>query len=865
MREERLCPRSSWWNETPKPTPLPRPLPGHEVATGGSSTILVDDAQWCDGASLRFLSYLARRVRQLPVTLVVAARPPQHVVNQDQVATLRAQLLATLRGHPSTQVLHPAPLSKQGVAQLVRDGPFPSAEEEFCVACARATGGNPFLLRELLREVAGTRTRPAAALPLVVEELVPEAVLRAVGSRLARLPPGAATLARALAVLGEAVPLRHAAALAGLEPTEASSLASALADEAILQPGEPLNFAHRLTRAVVLADQPPGDAGDAHLRAAHLLAGEGVPLETLAAHLLAAPPRADPWAVDVLRRVARRELARGAPTPAARLLGRALAEPPGTATRSEVLAELGEAQAKAGSPEALETLRAAVASVGDPSRRSQLCLQLGWALHGHGRHQEAIEVLQAGLADLGEGDQVLARELRASLVSISSLRSPVGGSELAAATAVLEGHGPDHTVRERSALAQLALQGAYGGAAAAEVAQLAVRAWGGGDILGTDGSTGHAWTLLNRALVAVGEYEQAVAIASRVLDDARRSGSALDFATASYCRAVPLHLLGRLAEAEADFEAALEARELGWDLFTGGLQAFWASHLVDRGDLERADGVLQRPAGEGSGTSLEVPFLLTARGRLRLAQGRPEEALTDLLLAGELLAAMAVRTATVVLPWRSEAVRAAILVGEMGRARALVAEEMALADSVGALSVMGQARRTAAMVERGPTAVRLGEEAVALLEQSHAHVERARALVELGAAVGRTGRRVEARRLLGAGIDLSLGFGAWALATRGRDELIRLGDRPRRLAISGPDALTGSERRVAQMAADGLSNRQIAQSLFVTTKAVEWHLANTYRKLQIRRRQQLPEALGPGGPTAEPVPGDGPDRSGPPS
>lgn len=130
-----------------------------------------------------------------------------------------------------------------------------------------------------------------------------------------------------------------------------------------------------------------------------------------------------------------------------------------------------------------------------------------------------------------------------------------------------------------------------------------------------------------------------------------------------------------------------------------------------------------------------------------------------------------------------------------------------------------------------------------MLEDSYGVLELARSLIDLGTAVRLAGDRAEARELLGLGQELAAQCGATALAERARDELRAAGARPRRTAVSGADSLTPSERRVAQMAAEGMINREIAQGLFVTEKTVETHLGHAYAKLKVSSRTELQGAL----------------------
>ncbi|MDQ3768147.1 MAG: helix-turn-helix transcriptional regulator, partial [Actinomycetota bacterium] len=133
------------------------------------------------------------------------------------------------------------------------------------------------------------------------------------------------------------------------------------------------------------------------------------------------------------------------------------------------------------------------------------------------------------------------------------------------------------------------------------------------------------------------------------------------------------------------------------------------------------------------------------------------------------------------------------------------------------------------------------------LRASELGLDLARVRFEQGAALRRAGQRAAAREPLRETVDLAARLGAEALAELGREELIATGARPRREALSGPESLTPSERRVAELAAQGLSNREVAETLWVTRKTVEVHLGNAYGKLGIRSRSQLAGALGQGG------------------
>jgi DNA-binding CsgD family transcriptional regulator len=197
-----------------------------------------------------------------------------------------------------------------------------------------------------------------------------------------------------------------------------------------------------------------------------------------------------------------------------------------------------------------------------------------------------------------------------------------------------------------------------------------------------------------------------------------------------------------------------------------------------------------------------------------------------------------------VVAWRSHRALALLALDRRDEALELAREEVELARPWGSPRPIGVALRTLGLAQGGTEGIETLRESLAVLEGSSAKLERARTLVELGAALRRANQRADARELLKEGLDIAVRSGAQPLIDRAEEELAATGARPRRLLLSGVESLTASERRVARFAADGLSNKDIAQALFVTTKTVEVHLSNVYRKLGIGSRSELPQALG---------------------
>jgi DNA-binding CsgD family transcriptional regulator len=234
--------------------------------------------------------------------------------------------------------------------------------------------------------------------------------------------------------------------------------------------------------------------------------------------------------------------------------------------------------------------------------------------------------------------------------------------------------------------------------------------------------------------------------------------------------------------------------------------------------------------------------LRVARGRLRVAQGRVAEGLEDFLAVGEVLTRAQI-TCPSYLPWRSQAALAHLALGQDGEALRLANEEVELARAFGTPRALGAAKRVAGVVVRGDRGESLLRESVYEFELADSRVERARALADLGALLRRRNRRTEARDILREALDVAHQAGAKPLARQAEIELRATGARPRRVVLAGVDSLTASERRVAELAGEGLTNREIAQTLFITTRTVEGHLTSVFRKLTLDSRVGLPAAL----------------------
>ena len=275
-----------------------------------------------------------------------------------------------------------------------------------------------------------------------------------------------------------------------------------------------------------------------------------------------------------------------------------------------------------------------------------------------------------------------------------------------------------------------------------------------------------------------------------------------------------------------------------WNALRGYPHAQLSDPVMERGDLAAADELLV-----GDSDAEQVPFFLDSRGRLHCLHGRFAEGLEDFMRCGQALDARGGRDSPGVIPWRSNAAVAYAQLGAPDRARTMARQELQLAQACGAPRAVGIALRAVGLAEGGEHGLdRLGA-AVTVLERSEAKLELARALIDLGAALRRSRQRERSREPLRRALDLAHRCGANSLADRAHAELLATGARPRRRELTGLDALTASERRVAQLAGQGLSNRQIAQSLFISMKTVAAHLTHTYQKLGVAGRADLADVV----------------------
>ena len=709
-------------------------------------------------------------------------------------------------------------------------------------ACHAATGGNPFLLQSALAELKGQDGELSTCALEDVPDIESPAISRSVMRRLARLPAEAAQLAAAVAVWGTKPTLVDAADLAEIDHDLAVRAADSLAAAGLIGPNDPLEFVHPLVDAAVYNSIPAHRRSLLHARAAELLDEAGAPLEAIAAHLLAIEARGDSLLVELLCQAGANALSAGAPEAACTYMKRALAEPPAESQTPTVLRLLGHAEGSLHRPEGAEHLRAALDLTDDVRERVELTRELAVPLVHSGHIHEAVSVLERSSDELAGGDRELSLELEADIVNAGRVHPELRPAALARARRLYDAGLQGRTFAERVALAAVAGEGDAVVATARDAVACAKSALGDDRLLAEAGAEAPAYWYAVSGLVLAESLEPAHAAVNAALAQARAKGSMLGSALAYCFQGLLEHRIGDLPAAEADFRQAVQITPSArWAAKTYAL-AFLIDILLDRGRPEEAAAVLSASGMPDSAPPV-LPFLMLqqSRGRLRITLGEIDSGVADMHAAAEGFAAGSFGAC--LWPWRSFHALELAREGKPTQALELAKEEEALVRAFGAPRAWGISLRTVGVVAGGEVGIASLRQAVEVLDGSPAVLERARALIDLAAALRRAGHRAEALEHLRDGLDAAHRCGAAALAEQARSEMVLAGARPRRDAVRGRDALTASELRVARMAAEGLTNREIAQDLFVSVRTVETHLTHVYRKLSIDSRDELARLL----------------------
>jgi DNA-binding CsgD family transcriptional regulator len=793
------------------------------IAAEGPLCLSIDDLHWCDPASLRFVAYLERRLEGLGVWVATAARMDEPGVG--------SRLVWEIAQDRAAESIRPVALSEAAVGEMVRDRLGSDAERPFCTACHRATGGNPLLLGQLLTTMQAEGIRPDAQHVDAIGQIGPRAVSRTVLLRLARLPADAIAVARAVAVLGDGAALPATAAVAQVDEGRAADATHALVAAEILRPESPLGFVHPLVRDAVYHELPPSERQLHHERAAKELSALGAAPELVASHLLAVPSRGERWVGEALREAGLLAGRRGDAESAVAYLRRALQEPPPHRERTQLLLELGAAEAHVDAPAAAERMREAYDRLEDPLQRA-FAAEVRALMLMFTRPPEAVRVVRGAVAELPANYVDERQALEAVELCAGQFGADV--PDAAARLAGVRAAGVPGGLSGKLLCALAARDWAFRGGTAQECSALALEVLADGSLIEADPGFG---TAVAGAVLVLAERDQASRLWDAAMTAAHRLGSQYAVNSINVWRGCMWLERGELAEAEAPLREMLEQGSENVPA-RAYAAALLARTLLERGDRAGARAVLAESGNPLPGSDGDE-LVRRSEIELLLEGSYWEQALAEV---DECLARLRGVENPAWAPWRSLKALACDGLGRREEAVALLEQELIRARHWGAPGALGRTLRLLGTTrrEQGRDLLR---EAVQMTERSSARLEHAKALIALGSAMRRTHQSAAARDPLRRGFELAARCGAQPLTEHARAELYAAGGRPRRAALSGPESLTPSERRVAHLAAEGHSNRDIAQKLYVTPRTVEFHLTSIYRKLGISRRAALPNAL----------------------
>jgi tetratricopeptide (TPR) repeat protein len=625
--------------------------------------LAVDDVHWSDVSSLRALNYLARRIADLPVVLLVAMRP--------QEPGALNHLLDALRTSPDAMLVSVTALGHAAVAELVRRR-IPQAGPELCRAFSEATGGNPLLVQELLRALSagGKVPQPAAveraALPSLGERL---------RRRIERVDPDAASLARAMAVLGDGGRLSIAATLAGLSETRAGWLAHALARIEVLATEDPFVFVHPLSRRSLYDEIPEFERHRAHEAAADALERHGAAPEQVASHLQVLPPAGSTRVAITLMAAALQALDRAAPDETTAWLLRALEEHASEPPEAELLAHLATAQTLTRDPAAVATLQRAYEAVEDPRRRGEIAASLAYILAGAGEWEAANELIERADRDLSADDAGVRAELTAIRATME-LYDPRRAGSFERHRELYESVAQGDEWGSRAMASVLAVDASFRGRLS-DAKRFCARAQSDDLLLSTRAGSWAAPQLFT-ALMNTDDLTGATRAIETVRVAAEAVGATLGTVFALGYGAWVNVRRGDLVAAEADLLSTIRLTELA----AMPMVLVTIAHIM-------VDVLLEREAAPRFAAQVEhsqLPpqlartqtgaMLLETRGRLRLAGQRRQDGIADLRSAGGIFRALRFGpTATV---WRSE-LALALPAARRDEACELVDEELELA------------------------------------------------------------------------------------------------------------------------------------------------------------------------------------------
>lgn len=794
-----------------------------DLAVERPLVLLLDDAHHCDSSTARWLDFTLRRAAGLRLLVVLSHQPDRTSVGG---------LLSTeLSHHVRTTELDLGPLGRAPVAELVTRELGGCPDDAFLDACLEATGGSPMRLRDLLARLRTADVDPSWD---AVDRVVAFGGAQAAAST-ARWLDGQTDavrkVAEAAALLGGT---RSATlgALCGLSAAVTSNAVAVLVHNDVVT-ADGGAFRHADVRDGVLAGIPAEDIGGLRVRAARLLSDEGRPFEEIAHQLMSVPVLNEPWMFCALREAAKAVAVGGAPEDAVRYLRRVLDAVPGHVdTRIELATVLAMTHPSA----ALDQFTDVLGDITDLPLRASVATRCGIAALAAHRVPDALPALRKALLDLPDDVHPDVRTNIETSLLVAGLADWETVGETVRWSRLLDVP-PGNTPAQREMLQALARAEVLSGGSARTAAELARTD------LRHNGDRQDWWAMSAATVLHLaGESTHSLDMADAVVRDSAGRHDAWQHYYALGVRGYVHFGMGDLIAAEADAEAAIAiADSAGWSDEASTSVTILAAVLVRREATARA-GALLSSLGPPRGCT-ERSLRLLVRAQVLRCLGDREGAVELVLRCGREFDEAGLRD-PIFAPWWLDA---AYLFAELGRpAEAVepVRRGEALAARWDTAEARGLALLARGVVTPGRAGLDLLEGAVAELADSPARLADIRALSSFGAALAAGGDLKSARGHLRTAVDMAIRCGDRTSANEVRSMLRRAGGRMPESSTSRADALTGGERRVASLAASGLSNREIAEALFIAVRTVESHLSNVYRKLGVQTRADLLGQLG---------------------
>ncbi|MDH6125730.1 LuxR family transcriptional regulator [Kitasatospora sp. GP82] len=789
--------------------------------------VLVDDLQWADASSLRWLAYLGKRLHGLRVVLVCSLRDGDPRAQEP----LMREVTET-----ATRVLRPGPLSLEATEAMVREQFEEPGDEEFVRACHEISAGNPVFLMSVLLGLVVSGYRPTADQADTARSLRPRQLKERLAGCLRTQSQPVRDLAAAIATLGEPGDPALAARLAGLDAIGSAGALRVLHQLGLLADEREPRFIHRVVQDAVEYSMTMAERQHWHESAASLLYSSGRPAEQVAAQLMAVATSSRPWSAAVLRTAADTALRRGAPDMAARYLRRALLDSSEQGEdRARLLIDLATVE-RAFDPSACERhISQAIPLLSTSRDRAAAALRISPGFLGTVA-PSAVDILRQVAADLGSPGLLKgpARDAALRLEARLRHRAREDAGELAAAVERLRRHEGDLPVcsgAERELLAVLLNAATLSGSpSAAEVAHQADR------ILEREPATStRAQSVLPLLVLSFVGADSLRSIGSWLAaeEQTRRQSRVVADPVVHAEHALVSVARGRLAPARDHAERVFDLADAHWQEAGVISTAALAWVALETGDLAFSDRVLVYAGRRRPASLISASMLRLLGGMVQAQRGDWTGALDTVLTCGRQLEVAGWHN-SVLFPWRYRAVGLYQRLGDPRSALALAEEEYAQAAAWGAPVGVGRALRLGGGLRDGRAGTEMLREAVGVLRNSANELELARALRSLGR---RLGQGAEAEALLREAGELARACAApWRV-----ERVATAGD-----GVSGapPEAvLTRTESRVAGLVGSGLTNQEIARELGVSCRAVEKHLTNSYRKLGISGRRQLVAVL----------------------